>query len=655
MHPAANLVNGTGRRFTARGAWRRLSLVMAVVLLAPLLVALAGPASPAAAATGPSPIPGGLWDANPAVGAGQSYVVIDGTPGDPVTQGTDHLYTQADSVIGVAQSSGLVTVTVGADQSWGGGFKAMAGVDPAAVGYYPNVTRYPFHDSTVGGMSWSGFSGCNTLTGWFAIDDIAMVVGSVSRLTLRFSQSCDGGPAIFGKVRFLASDPTQVPGPQAPVPGGLWDTTPAVPAGTNYLALDSTPGDPWLGGGSRLFVSGYSGFSLEVEPQVAAPDNLALFVTGDQRWITRFQPMASLSSLEVGYYPDVTDLSSGNPARGRMSLFGPSTCSSLPQTGWMAVDEITRSQGAITSLSLRFEFSCAGAPPIHGKVRWFASDLGLAPGPQPIPGDLWDAQPSVGPTQSYVTLSAPAGEPITGGIDQTLTMANSRITVAESSGALDVTAAGDRRWTGKFVPMNIVSALEPGYYPGAVLAPGNTRRPTFAWVDAAKAPCAAATGWFAVDEITRSQGAIAMATIRFGLSCDGIHTLNGKIHWNASDPTVPSGPVTPVPGGLWDVTPSGVTGDYLFLDGVVGDPLTNGDDVLVSGPGSHVNAGDAQGRIDGFAGTPPQLAAIYSFDGVDSLGTVQPGYYPNLSTATQDNPVLGGVAFDRVVNSQKVP
>ena len=57
------------------------------------------------------------------------------------------------------------------------------------------------------------------------------------------------------------------------------------------------------------------------------------------------------------------------------------------------------------------------------------------------------------------------------------------------------------------------------------------------------------------------------ATIRFGLSCDGVHTLNGKIHWNAADTTAPPGPVLPVPDGLWDVTPPGVTGDYLFIDG----------------------------------------------------------------------------------------
>ena len=450
---------------TARhGTVRRLAVVVVLALLAPLLATVAGPASPAAAVT-PSPIPGGLWDTTPAVGAGQTYVAIDGTVGDPVTGGVDHLYTQADSLITVTQSGGLLNVTVKADSRWAIGMKAPSGIDPMAAGYYPNATRYPFNDSAVPGLTFDGLNGCNQLSGWFAVDSITILAGAVTQLTARFSQSCEGSPASFGKIRYLSSDTTQPPAPQNPVPSGLWDTTPGVPAGVSYLTLEGAPGDPWLNGGSRLFTSAYSTFSVVDEHPQGEPDRLALFLGGDEQWVARWQPMWSLQAMQVGYYPDTTDF--WNAAKGQMTLNGPSSCHATPTTGWIAVNEVTRVAGVTTAVTLRFEHTCEGSPPIHGKLRWLASDPGIVPGPQAIPGALWDVQPASARHRAAV-LSSPAGEPVSGGVDRTFTKANSAITLAESGRTLSLQVKAEQTWIGTFGEMT----------PSTRSSPATTRRST---------------------------------------------------------------------------------------------------------------------------------------------------------------------------------
>ena len=206
-----------------------------------------------------------------------------------------------------------------------------------------------------------------------------------------------------------------------------------------------------------------------------------MIVAGDERWIARFRPMWTLDELQPGYYPHATDVGSGNPAAGQESVYGPAGCHITPTSGWFAVDQLSRVGGVLSSVTLRFEVSCAGGPPLHGKLRWFASDPTPPARPVvPVPAGLWDTSPAVGPTQTYVTLSAPAGEPITGGAQSTFTQANSRIAVSESGGLLRVDVATGVSWSGTFVPMYPLTTLAPGYYPNAHRFPERNRlRPAF--------------------------------------------------------------------------------------------------------------------------------------------------------------------------------
>jgi len=56
----------------------------------------------------------------------------------------------------------------------------------------------------VGGLSWVGESrGCNTLTGWFAVDSVAYGDGALAFIDLRFEQHCeDLSPALHGTIHW---------------------------------------------------------------------------------------------------------------------------------------------------------------------------------------------------------------------------------------------------------------------------------------------------------------------------------------------------------------------------------------------------------------------------------------------------------------------
>jgi hypothetical protein len=71
-------------------------------------------------------------------------------------------------------------------------------------GYYSNLQRYPFNNPTRGGLSWYGDGrGCNTLTGWFVVDNVNYSGGTITALDLRFEQHCEGaGPALHGQVHW---------------------------------------------------------------------------------------------------------------------------------------------------------------------------------------------------------------------------------------------------------------------------------------------------------------------------------------------------------------------------------------------------------------------------------------------------------------------
>jgi hypothetical protein len=150
-----------------------------------------------------SPIPVGLWQ--PALGATPSsgnFVYLQSDSGDYIGGGQTYTYTPLNAQLTFSATTGGATVQVSGNDLWNGYFNGPSTMGQLQVGYYSGLVRYPFHSPVLGGLSWSGKGrGCNTLLGWFAVDNVAYNNGALSALDLRFEQQCEGGQtALHGSL-----------------------------------------------------------------------------------------------------------------------------------------------------------------------------------------------------------------------------------------------------------------------------------------------------------------------------------------------------------------------------------------------------------------------------------------------------------------------
>lgn len=145
------------------------------------------------------PMPAGLWSPAMAVPTANS-VYLESTAGDYIGQGKTYYYPAPAATVSVSGNS--FTVSGG---GWDANFVAMNSLSALKPGYYGGLQRFPFHNEVKGAMSWSGNGrGCNTLTGWFAIDKITYVAGNVKEFDARFEQHCEGGSsALRGRIHWV--------------------------------------------------------------------------------------------------------------------------------------------------------------------------------------------------------------------------------------------------------------------------------------------------------------------------------------------------------------------------------------------------------------------------------------------------------------------
>ena len=316
-----------------------------------------------------NPPPAGLWEPAPgATPATGSYVHLQSDSGDYIGGGGTYTYTRADALLNVTATGGLLHVSVTGDQDWSGDFQAMLSLAQLQPGYYGDLRRYPFHNPVRGGLTWSGEGrGCNTLRGWFVVDSISYSNGELTAVELRFEQRCEGGAAaLHGKIRLLANDPTNPPGPVVPPPTGLWSPAPgATPDSGNYVYLQSDVGDYIGGGGTYTYTGSIANLAL-----TAYGARVSLAVTGNESWQGDFQGMSGITQLQPGYYGDLQRYPFQNPAKGGLSWTGQGRgCNSL--RGWFVVDGVSYDAGGLASITLRFQQNCEGlAPALHGKISW---------------------------------------------------------------------------------------------------------------------------------------------------------------------------------------------------------------------------------------------------------------------------------------------
>lgn len=318
-------------------------------------------AADAAPVPGPvQSVPDSLW--SPALSAmppDASVVYLDSDEGDYIGRGRRHVYTKANAKLQVTQASGLLKISVDGNDHWTGYFQAMAGMPRMQAGWYRQVQRHPFYKP---GMAWTSIgSACNTISGWFVVDEITYAGGEVYSLDMRFEQHCEGSaPALRGRIRWYLNDNIEPPGP-LPIPRKLWSAPEgATPSTGNYVYLHSPPGDFIGQGQDYLYTSGVNASSNGTSVQV-----------NTNGWQGNFLAMDSLAALRPGFYTGLERWLVHNPARGALYWSGQSRgCNQV--VGWYAIDKIEfDSLGLMLALDMRFSQRCEGAnPPLRGEVHW---------------------------------------------------------------------------------------------------------------------------------------------------------------------------------------------------------------------------------------------------------------------------------------------
>ncbi len=297
-----------------------------------------------------------------------NYVHLQSDAGDYIGGGLTYNYTQANAQITLTVSGGHLSIVINGNESWHGDFQVPNTLNQLQTGYYANLTRYPFNDPATGGLDWSGEGrGSNTLTGWFAIDNITYVNGVLTSIDLRFEQHSEGvTPALHGQIHWTSTDATTPPGPVNPPPAGIWQPVPgSTPTSGNYVYLQSDPGD-YIGGGlTYTYTQANAQITL-----TASGGHLSVTVNGNENWQGDFQTMYTLSQLQPGFYGGLMRYPFNNPATGGLDWSGEGRGSNT-LTGWFAIDNITYVNGVLTAIDLRFEQHNEGATPaLHGQIHW---------------------------------------------------------------------------------------------------------------------------------------------------------------------------------------------------------------------------------------------------------------------------------------------
>jgi hypothetical protein len=488
------------------------------------------PAPAPAAPPLPYPIPEGLWTAPAnAVPTTGNYVYLQSDAGDYIGAGRTWVYTNADTLMNMANSGLGILVRLNGNENWNGTFLLPSAAGKLQPGYFKGLTRTALADGAVGGVEWSGEGrGCSSLTGWVVVDNVTVTGGVMTALDLRFEQHCEGGTAaLHGQIHWTQANADSAQAGPSSIPSGLWKADAVnLPTSGNYVYLESR-GDDYIGGGrSYLYTSSNANFTM-----TSSGAHVNLRVAGDQNWGGDFQGMMSQNQLSVGYYPGLRRYPFNNPILGGLSWSGEGRgCNTL--SGWFVVDKIAYSGTTLTSIDLRFEQFCDfNTVPLHGQLHWSAADTPTALGPQLPPSGLWAPPASfVPPAGNYVYLASDSGDYIGGGTTQLLTADNATFDVVTNlTAALRINVGG---WSGNFVGMNSLSQLQPGYYGGLQRYPfNNALKGGLDWSGNGRG-CNTLTGWFVVDKVAYKMAELNAIDLRFEQHCEGgTAALHGAIHW----------------------------------------------------------------------------------------------------------------------------
>jgi hypothetical protein len=446
--------------------------------------------------------------------------------------GQEFLYSEPGTIIAFSADGGTLTIGNAATLGWEGQLRAIRGFRQWRPGFYASTGSFPLSTMVRASMSWRSTAiTCASPTGWIAVDHAVYDGDQLGHIDLRFEQRCpNAGAPVRGKFRWTSPTFNQ----PLPIPSGLWQApSGSTPSTGSYVYLQSDAGDYIGQGRNYLYTLSDAALSLTLND-----GHLRVDVDGDEWWHGNFQAMSGVMPLRVGYYPMLQRYPFHNPARGGLDWSGDGRgCNQL--TGWFAIDSISVSAGAVTAVDLRFEQHCEGwSQALRGKIHWRQDDPATPSGPQfPAPTDLWrPATGSIPATGSFVYLESSPGDWVGGGRTLLFTPQTANLRVSSSGRAVNLQITeGSSWWYGNFGSMELLSQIQPGYYPDAFRYPlNNPTRPGLSWFGDGRG-CNESTGWFVVDHI-RYEGTLLTAfEARFEQYCDGSTApLRGHVRWTVN-------------------------------------------------------------------------------------------------------------------------
>lgn len=244
-----------------------------------------------------------------------------------------------------------------------------------------------------------------------------------------------------------------------------------------------------------------------------------------------------------------------------------------------------------------------------------------------------------------VSLVSEPGDYIGEGRSYNYTNVDAVLSPSATATLIQVHVAGTKDWDGRFA-VDSGTTLGTKTYSNAIRWPILTSGPTMDWSGDGRG-CTALTGSFTVDGLTWTAGfgsALQSLDLHFEQHCGGDKpALRGTIHWRADDPTLPAGPVTPIPATLWQppTVALPVSGDYVYLVSDAGDVVGRGATTLFQ---SGIRA-DGSGNAVSVSLNTGSSSAYGAFQGMRSLANLKVGFYNNPVQNNLGSPLLPGMGW----------
>ncbi len=288
-----------------------------------------------------------------------SFIYLGSTANDYIGAGREYFYGSDEFSLSNYKNRMTVNVTGYDNSDWTGDFALPDSYKNLSVGLFPNLYRYPFSSSKIGGLSWTGNGrGCNTSKSWMRVDQITMENDALRSIDYRFSQHCeqDQYSALFGLVHWKS--------PRVNI-GTKWQPTLTDIPNASYIAIESDKGDYIGGGKNYLFTDENANINVTNNKNV-----LNISVNGDSWWSGDFALPDTKTKIEVGSFKNLMRFPFNNPKLGGLDWRGDGRgCNQLE--GWITVDHVKYDSSGLQSVDLRFEQHCDGnVPSLYGKIHW---------------------------------------------------------------------------------------------------------------------------------------------------------------------------------------------------------------------------------------------------------------------------------------------